>query len=107
MIEFVGITWESLTGPGVVVVLVVALLELAKRCKVVRGTRAIYLAGFGLAQGIAQIAFWRCREPWGARDVADALLVGIVSAVLALGGHTMAQRLLDQRAEREAARPKD
>jgi len=92
MIDFATITWADLKGPGVLVLLILAVLELLKRAKWIRGTRAIYLTGFLLAQVVAQVAFWRDCSEWTAHVAADAALVGFLSAILALGGHTMVQK---------------
>jgi len=103
--DLTTLTWESLTGTGVLVVVLLIVIELAKRGKLIAGTREIYLFGLAAGQALAQIAFWRCRSPWSAQVVADAGLVGFLAAVLALGGHTMAQRLIEQRNGNGAARP--
>lgn len=95
--DLTSLTWESLTGTGVLVVVLLVVIELAKRGRLIAGTRAIYLFGFAAGQVLAQVAFWRCRSPWSAQVLADAALVGFLAALLALGGHTMAQRLIEQR----------
>jgi len=97
MPDLTTLTWESLTGTGVLVVLLLAVIELAKRGKLIAGTREIYLFGLGCGQVLAQVAFWRSSEQWSAKIATDAALVGFLAAVLALGGHTMAQRLIEQR----------
>lgn len=105
MPDLTTITWESLTSTGILVVVLLAVIELAKRGKLIAGTRAIYLFGFVVGQALAQVAFWRCRPQWTPQVIADATLVGFLAAILALGGHTMAQKLLEQRAKPDPSPP--
>ena len=87
------ITWQSLTSIIGVGDLLIVTIEVLKRLKIICGTRMIVATGFLLGQILAQIAFWRCAG-CSAQNITDAALVGFVGAIIGIGGHSIARKLL-------------
>ena len=93
MTDLVGITWQALPGVGVLAGVLVAVIEVLKRGGIIARTRAIYLVGFILGQVLAQVAFWWCRDGYSGAVAVDAVLVGLLAAIVALGGYSMLQKV--------------
>jgi len=79
------LTWTVLTSPaGIAALLAAGIIPLAKRLGA-EGRATILVALLG-GQLLAQAAFWRERGI-SADGFADGFLVGLIAAILAVGGH--------------------
>lgn len=103
--DLTAITWQSLTSITVLSAVLIAAIEVAKRVKLVCGPRSIFAFGFILAELLAQVAFWRVGEQWSEKTVSDAALVGFLATLIAVGGHTIARKIIEGNGKPDAAQP--